>query len=269
VRRAALFLLLVFPVAAQQVTRQQDLETTEAQHAFGKYIIVIRHQERTKPLTQEQIDAGIKPIWCSSFLEIWEKGQPINHLDFDDIWPLGTRAGIYLPAKQESKGHFILMKYGDYDGRTIIIADDGKLFNLGGGTYRIFRNRYLVTPRALPDVDENGEFSVFDLQKNTVLMNPRWHDLARDGRERSTPSTWNIVKFYTNGPEIFAGIVLSDIGGRVLEDPSFFYRLDLESGKLVNAIYESRTHQEFVIDYSNMDLKHLAVYEHSSKFAPQ
>jgi hypothetical protein len=264
-----LLLVLIAPISAQGSKNQEDLKTIGVRYPFGKYEIVIKRLERTKFPTQEQIDAGIKPLWLSEFLELWERGQCVGKLDFEDIQPLGSRAGIFLPLKQESPGHYILTKYGDYDGRTIIITDDGKLFDLGGGTYRIFRRRYLVTPRALPDVDENGEFSVFDLKENMVLMTPKWNDLARDRRERSTPNTWNTVKFYTNGPEIFAGIVPSDFSGRVLDGPSFFCRLDLETGKLMNAIYESGTHQEFVIDYSNIDLEHPAVYKDPSKFAPQ
>ena len=265
-----LLLLLIAPIMAQKAKDQENLKTTEARYSFGKYVLVIRHQDRTNLPTQEQLDAGIKPIWRSSFLEIWEKRKIINHLDFDDIWPLGWKAGIFLPMKQEAPRHFILTKYGDYDGRTIIITDKGKLFNLGGGKFRIFRNRYLVTPRALTDVDVKGEFSVFDLQRDMVLMTPTWRDLTKDTLQRSpSPGMTNSVEFFTYGPEFFVGVGMVEESWQVPGHIHFFFKLDLETGKLEDAEFDIKKHKQFVTDYSNIDLKHLAVEQHSLKSMPK
>jgi hypothetical protein len=258
-----LLLLLIAPISAQESINQEDLKTIGVRYPFGKYEIVIKRLERTKFPTQEQIDAGIKPLWLSEFLELWEKGKCIGKLDFEDIQPLGSRAGIFLPLKQESPGHFILTKYGDYDGRTIIITDDGRVFNLAGGTYRIFQNRYLVTPRALPDIDEHGDFSIFDLKENKIVAAPAWRDLTKDSQLRSSPNWTDSIRFYTAGSGLFVKI------GVIPKDPqlpgyiNLFFRIDLKTGKLENAVIDKMKHKEFVIDYSNLDLDHSAIDRHS------
>ena len=257
-RALILLLLLIAPITGQEVPNQENLKTTEARYLFGNYEIAIRHQARIN-LTRERFDARVKPIWCAAFLEILEKGKVIRNLSFEDIAPLGWKAGLFLPAKQESPKHFILMKYGDYDCRTIIITDEGELFNLGGGSYRIFQNRYLITPRELPDVGGRTEdFSIFDLLRNRVLITPSWDDLAKGTNQYPSRGGYiNLIKFYTSGPELFAGIVLAD--GRseqVLGHPSEFYRIHLATGKMIDAAFNSSINREFVIDYSNIDMNH-------------
>jgi hypothetical protein len=262
-RALILLLLLIAPISAQEPKDQENLRTTEVRYPFGKYEIVIRHLERIKFPTQEQIDAGIRPLWFSEFLELWERGKRIGKLDFEDIQPLGSKAGIFLPLKQVSPGHFILTKYGDYDGRTIIITDNGKLFNLGGGTYRIFRHRYLVTPRALPDIDEHGEFSVFDLKENKVLVTPAWRDLTKDSLLRSSSDWIDTIRFYTAGSELFVKIGGIAENSQIQGYINLFFKIDLKTGKLEDAVFDRRKHKEFVIDYSNLDLDHSAIDQHS------
>jgi hypothetical protein len=258
-----LLLVLIAPISAQESKYQEDLKTIGARYPFGKYEIVIKRLVRTKFPTQEQIDAGIKPLWLSEFLELWERGNCIAKLDFEDIQPLGSRAGIFLPLKQEAPGHFILTKYGDYDGRTIIITDEGKLFNLGGGTYRVFRHRYLVTPRALPDVDEYGDFSVFDLKENKILIAPAWQDITKNSLLRSSPNETDSIRFYTAGSGLFVKIGVIPENSQLPGYMNLFFKIDLKTGKLENAVFDTMKHKEFVIDYSNLDLDHPAIDQHS------
>jgi hypothetical protein len=258
-----LLLVLIAPISAQESKNQEDLKTIGVRYSFGKYEIVIKRLERTKFPTQEQIDAGIKPLWLSEFLELWEKGKCVDKLDFEDIQPLGSRAGIFLPLKQESPGHYILTKYGDYDGRTIVITDDGRLFNLGGGTYRIFRNRYLVTPRALPDIDEYGDFSIFDLTENKILVAPAWRDLTKNSLLRSSPNWTDSIRFYTDGSGLFVKIGVIPENSQLPGYIELFFGIDLKTGKLENAVFDKKKHKEFVIDYSNLDLDHSAIDQHS------
>jgi hypothetical protein len=99
-----LLLVLIAPISAQEPKSQEDLKTIEVRYPFGKYEIVIKRLERTKFPTQEQIDAGIEPFWLSEFLELWEKGKCVGKLDFEDIQPLGSRAGIFLPLNKNRQG---------------------------------------------------------------------------------------------------------------------------------------------------------------------
>ncbi len=262
-RALILLLLLIAPISAQEPKDQENLRTTEARYPFGKYEIVIRHLERIKFPTQEQIDAGIRPLWFSEFLELWERGKCIGKLDFADIQPLGSKAGIFLPLKQVSTGHFILTKYGDYDGRTIIITDDGRLLNLGGGTYRIFRHRYLVTPRALPDIDEHGDFSVFDLKENKILVAPAWREITKNSLLRSSPNWTDSIRFYTAGSGLFVKIGVIPENSQLPGYINLFFKIDLKTGRLEDAVFDKMKHKEFVIDYSNLDLDKSAIDRHS------
>jgi hypothetical protein len=254
--RRVVFLPLFFfsLMAGQEATVQKDFKITEAHYRLGNYEIVIKQQRRLKELSnQKEFDTHVGPVWCSAFLEIRENGEKIDRVEFNDIWPLGGNFGIHLPVKQESSRHFILMKYGNYDCRTIVITDEGNLFNLGGGSYRIFQNRYLISPREL--ADDPGTFSIFDLLGNIVLLTVSWRDLAKDISPSPIGNRAYIVKFYTNGPELFAGIVLVDIHSwQVIEHTGYFYRLDLERGKIAEAVFDENKLTEFVIDYSNLDL---------------
>lgn len=251
-------LFLIAPIPAQVVSDQKDFTTTEVRFPFSKYEIAIRHQSRTKPITtQEQWDTKVGPTWCAAFLRILDNGTIIDRLDFPDINPLGWKAGLFLPVKQESPRHFIITKYGDYDCRTIIISDRGEMANLGGGSYRIFQQRYLISPRELPDTRSGGEFTIFDLLQNKVLMSVDWDDLCGNADIQYSRSVDYIIKFYTNGPGLFAGIVsVYTKDWQVLDHTKYFYQIDLSAGKLVKALFDKEHHQEFVIDHSNMDLSH-------------
>lgn len=259
--RKVLFLsfLLITQIAAQEVTEQKGFKNTTAHYTFGNYEIVLRHQRRTIPLrNQEEYDNRVGPTWCAAFLQILKNGIVIDRLDFPDIEPLGGRAGLFLPIKQESPRHFIITKYGDYDCRTIIFSDCGEMYNLGGGSYRIFRQRFLISPRALPDTIGGGEFSIFDLLQNRVLMSVDWDDLCRNAYPQITGDIGYILKYYTSGPDLFVGIVSVNIrkDWQMLEHTKYFYRIDFEAGKLVEALFDNEHHQEFVIDYSNIDRNH-------------
>jgi hypothetical protein len=248
-------LLLISLMNGQDSVDQGLFKITEGHYRLGKYEIVIRQQKRIKQLSnQKQFDTHVGPVWCSAFVEIREDDRVIDKIDFNDIWPLGGNFGIHLPLKQESPKHFILMKYGDYDCRTLIITDEGKVFNLGGGSYRIFQNRYLISPRELPDALEEV-FSIFDLRRNNVLATLGWSDLAKDLPPIPVNNTVYIIKFYTNGFELFAGIVLMDMHRwQAIQHPVCFYRIDLETGKTIQSVFDEKKHAEFVIDYSNLDL---------------
>ena len=53
----------------------------------------------------------------------------------------------FLPEPQPSTDFFMMVKYGDNDGRTIVIDKRGKIFNMIGGRYFITKdNRFLFSP---------------------------------------------------------------------------------------------------------------------------
>lgn len=258
-KRVVLLPLLFFNLlAGQDSVGQQDIKTTEAHYQLGNYEVVIRQQKRLR-ITQEEISAHVTPNWCSVSVEINENGGIINKLDFIDIHGYGGRYGIYLPIKQESPKHVILMKYGDYDCRTVVITDGGKLFNLGGGSYRIFLNRYLVSRRELPDV-ESATFIIFDLYTNKVLLSKVLDRTTKGLPELFLSRDTYDFEFYANGPEFFVGIVVqvyySSSQTISRTRTGSLNKVDLRTGAMTEAVFDPKKHKEFIIDYSNIDLSH-------------
>jgi hypothetical protein len=250
-----LLLFLIVPISGRETSDQVNLKTTEARYPFGKYEIIIKHQKRTQPLTQEQIDAGVRPIWCAAFLEILEKGKIIEKLNFEDIWPLGGDAGIFLPKEQASPKHFILAKYGSYDSRVLVITHEGKLFNLEGEYFRIFRHRYLVSVRSLADA--TWCIPIFDLENNRILETLNWEDLTKGLSMTPSGKTAYMAKLYSSGSELFVGVVQVNIETwDVIDHTDYFYKINLETGKLIPSSFDEKKYPEFIIDWSNMDLSH-------------
>lgn len=260
-QKAVLLPLFFFSLIAGQDSLDQRLfKTTEAHYRLGKYEIIIRQRKRLKEISgQKEFDTHVGPICCSALVDIKENGKLINRVEFKDIQPLGAPYGIHLPIKQESSKHFILVKWGDYDSRTIVITAGGELINLGGGTFRIFLNRYLVSPRGLAD-DPSLSFSILDLDTNELILSTSELMLSRTALALATnslpllpPDKRYIVKFFTNGPELFAGVVVLDFSSGISKHPKSLYRINLETGEIMDAEFDESKHKEFVIDGSNVD----------------
>jgi len=255
-KRVVLLLLFFLSLkAGQDSVGQKDFKITEALYKLGKYEIVIRQHKRINldEYFRQQQNTRVRPTYCSASIEIKRKGEIRDRVEFNDIEPLGGRFGIHLPLKQESAKHFILMKYGDYDNRTIVITDRGELFNLGGGRYRIFLDRFLVSPRALPDI-RSGTFSIFDLHTNRVLLSAEVLDLPIKGLRELLGAGAYDFSFYTNGPEFFAGVVFYDYSS--FQTPTrtkYFFKIDLGTGAITEAVIDEKKCKEFIIDYSNID----------------
>ena len=234
---------------------QSDFKTTEALYKLGNYEIVIRQHKRLNldEYFRQQQNTRVGPTFCSASIEI-KKNNKIIELErvaFDNIMGLGWRFGVFLPWKQESPKHFILVKCGDYDSRTIVVTYGGEIFNLKGGRYRIFLNRFLVSHPELPDV-ESGTITIFDLDKNKVLLSVETLDL--EGLSELLGADMYDFNFYTSGPEFFTGIVVYDPSSQDSKRTNYFYKIDLGTGAMTEAVFDEKKHKEFVIDYLNIDL---------------
>jgi len=243
-------------IAGQEPVSQNEPKITEARFKLGQYEIVLL-QKKQRVLTQKDFKAHGTPTYCSASIEIRRKDEIIDGVKFSDIWPLGWHYGIHLPFIQESAKHFISVKYGDYDNRTFVITDGGELFDLGGGRYRIFLDRFLVSQRELPDVRESGTFTIFDLHMNKVLLSAEVLDLPIKGllEDRSKGDIEYDFNFFTDGPEFFAGVVFYDFSSvRTPTRTNHFFKINLESGEITEAVFDEKKHKEFIIDFSNIDL---------------
>ena len=246
-------LLYLSLIAGQHSVGQQDFKTTEAHYRVGHYEIVIRQKKYLYDLTQPKFNADPKATWCSASVEIKRNGKIMDRLDFNNIMAFGHFYGIHLPKKQESSKHLILVKYGDYDSRILVITDKGKLFNIAGRTYRIFLGRYLIAQGAW--AESSPSFSILDLYRNKLPLTVDWGAPIMVKQPAPHDGKVFIIKLYTNGPELFASIDMVDERTvETVEHTGYFYKIDLETGKIVDAVFDGKKHTEFVIDYSNIDL---------------
>jgi hypothetical protein len=104
--------------------------------------------------------------YCKSYIEIIKNNKTINSLGFPSIEPVGGDYG-FLVYSQLINNHLIISKYGDYDGRTIIINEKGKMFNtIGGYSFIDALNGLLFS---IYDSDLSG-LSVFDLESDVEIF---------------------------------------------------------------------------------------------------
>jgi len=78
---------------------------------------------------------------------------------------VGGYYGISTPKRIEN--HLVFTKHGDYDGRTIIVNDQGQVFNIiGGKNFFDSESKMLFT---IYGSDLSG-FAVFDLKNDSTIM---------------------------------------------------------------------------------------------------
>jgi hypothetical protein len=46
---------------------------------------------------------------------------------FDALNPVGSAYGLFVPREQPSNEFFVVLKVGDYDGRTLLIRRNGRI----------------------------------------------------------------------------------------------------------------------------------------------
>jgi len=101
---------------------------------------------------------------CKSKIVISKNGKELDEIEFTSE-PVGGDYGISKGTKIDD--HFIFTKHGDYDGRTLIINQKGKIFNIiGGENYYDASSQWLFTNY---ESDLTG-FAIFDLNKDSTLL---------------------------------------------------------------------------------------------------
>lgn len=113
-------------------------------------------------LTQTQSD-GIE-FFCISKLVTSKSKSLIDSISFTPE-PVGGDYGISKPNRIEN--HLVFTKHGDYDGKTILINQQGKIQSIiGGKNYYDSKSQLLFT---IYDSDLNG-FAVFNLASDSTLL---------------------------------------------------------------------------------------------------
>jgi hypothetical protein len=151
------------------------------------------------------------PSYCRAWLEIWKGDRMLRQFYFDDIEPNGGNYGIFVPVRQPLTNDFIAVKEGDYDGRLLLISQDGTATDLPGGYYFATPDkRYLVGLHSR----DNDALVVVDIARRKVVL---------DGDKEGVPE---IHSWYLDDSGYFFTEV--DQADNESELKEFVYRLDLE-----------------------------------------
>jgi hypothetical protein len=164
-----LYFLLFFSLAAlgQQQKRvafkksaypaSKFLVTTDTSFFGGIQIItaMVTHKGRSS--------AG---FLCRSWLII-KKSDRILKQKFYDIEPVGGCSGLFSPSKQPLEDYFIISKFGDYEGETLLIDTSGKLIELIGGSFLISTDRKHLF--SIWNSDLTG-ITVYDLVNRKIIL---------------------------------------------------------------------------------------------------
>jgi len=135
--------------------------------SFGALKIVV-----TMVHPQNEVTAKFS---CRTWLTIMKNGKRLKQKSYN-IEPVGGCSGVYIPRKQPCKNYFILSKFGDYEGQTLLIDIDGKLTTLKGGSFSISNDgNYLFS---IFDSDVSG-ITVYDLKHKKIVLSAERNDDKR------------------------------------------------------------------------------------------
>lgn len=104
--------------------------------------------------------------YCKAYIYLLRDNIAFDSVEFNDIDPVGSDYGLLI-YKGLINNHLVISKFGDYDGRTILINDKGRVFNIMGGY------GYADTTTGLLFSIYNSDlfgFSVFDLHKDSEIL---------------------------------------------------------------------------------------------------
>lgn len=104
---------------------------------------------------------------CKAWLEVRKGTKVTGSLFYDDIAPDSGVAGIFAPQKQPREDLFIAYKFGDYDGRLLVVDRTGRITDLVGGQFYTNEDNDLLFANYASD--QNG-VTVYDLAKNDWLL---------------------------------------------------------------------------------------------------
>ena len=106
---------------------------------------------------------------CNSYLDLHNPNGEKESIEFENIDALGGYFGISF-IENVLPNHLLIVKHGVYNGRTIIVNENGKIFNLEGGTVsKLIDSRFIIS---FGECDLGYcSFSVYDSKINQVVFN--------------------------------------------------------------------------------------------------
>ncbi len=105
---------------------------------------------------------------CRVLIRTIKENKRIDEINYGNINPVGSSFGIAFSKNQKKENLFIASKFGDYDGKIIIINKNGEIQSFQGGQYFVTNNgEYLVSNWSS---DLSG-LTIYDLTKKEICLN--------------------------------------------------------------------------------------------------
>lgn len=218
--RLVFLLLIVFGSCSQIASSQGSKRFDPKSYPTGSFV-VSHHDYPIGKFTVRIIQvkaldhaATSNPEFCRAWLEVTDGGKLLRRAYFDDMDPVGSYFGIFLPERQPFPDYFLAIKEGDYDGRLLIVSQDGSLTNLPGGELFLTPDKRFII--GSHDSDYQSLF-VIDISRHRVVI---------DGEKEKLPAVGGL--YLDNAGYFFIGD--DESGGQ--PDPSkkiiVIYRVDLK-----------------------------------------
>ncbi len=150
-------LLAVLNSSGQQ--KSSEIKVSQIKKSFNNINVIITQYKSL-------IEAPKIP-YCRAKIEILKDGIIIDSIGFSEIEPVGGHYGL-LAYNEIIKDHVVISKFGDYDGQTIIINENGEKFETTGGCVSVDNESGLLF--SIYNSDLAG-FSVFDLNEDKEVFN--------------------------------------------------------------------------------------------------
>lgn len=146
------------PKVTDSVLAKLDVEYPEATHKipFETYTGMYFNEFMEVKIWNEMVQSSSV---CESKIFVMQGDQLLDSIIFSKIDPVGSIYGVYL-YKELVLNHLLLTKYGDYDGSSIFINQDGKIFQTIGGYMFLDQSNGLVFSDYYSDI---SGFSIYDL----------------------------------------------------------------------------------------------------------
>ncbi len=108
---------------------------------------------------------------CNASLVTYKSGKVIDSIRYDKVEALGSEYGIFYVGVYPYKGdyplHWLFCKEGDYDGRTILIEESGRIRDIKGGQVHVDDDNGMVLSVYSSDI---SGLTVYDLKSDSMIF---------------------------------------------------------------------------------------------------
>ncbi len=249
---ASVLLVCLFTVPQLAAASQKVFSTTDYPDSVSK---IYRHTMLNDKVGVEAIqvkrldEKHSSPRYCRAWVSLTKDGKQTQINYFDDINGLGGPSGLYAPNQAMPSNYHCLVKLGDYDGRMLLINEEGNHWNIPGGSFFLSKDKkYLFS---VHECDAPAGVSVFDLKKGSTIF-------TTNEKAKEAPAV--LDKWFFNGTNYFFTTKSADAAAVKSEEREIFVFDDkarkLEQKKISAAQLRSATEINYDFNaLSDTDLK--------------